>query len=126
MRSWPLRPPLRHSMPAASLLAWPEPSAPFVAPKWPNVAAPARPTTAPTNRRGTGGLIWASGPAVLKSQRKIDFASSRPYLRKTAEGILIWSGLPICPGPFFVGAVKLHQQLYSTDDSTLLRGSPTI
>ena len=28
--------------------------------------------------------------------------------------------------PFFVGAVKFHQQLYSTDDSTLLQGSPTI
>src|SRR5262249_18015706 len=40
-----------------------------------------------------------SDPAALKSQQKIDFASSRPYLRKTAEGILIWSGLPICLGP---------------------------
>ena len=28
--------------------------------------------------------------------------------------------------PFFVRAVKVHQQLYSTDDSTLLQGSPTI
>ena len=28
--------------------------------------------------------------------------------------------------PFFVGAVKFHQQLYSTDDLTFLQGSPTI
>src|SRR5262249_27694709 len=35
-------------------------------------------TTPPTNRRGTSGLIWASDPAALKSQQKIDFASSRP------------------------------------------------
>ena len=74
MRSWPLRPPLRHSMPAVSSPAWPRISALFVAPKWPNVTASALSNEA----LGPSGLNLASDLAALKSQQKIDSDSSRP------------------------------------------------